>query len=360
MLTEIDEGIRMQRHQFRVLTWALVFYAICAWPLSVSAQELCGIDSIFYDGFETTTTNPATTTTPGAILSPGIATSITGPSLAVTVTYPANGATVNGPTTEIAGTFTGPTDTGITVNGVVAYTDGGNFLASAVPLQTGPNTINVAATTITGATASTSLSLTQGSATPSVVTLSVTRPTSYAPFLVNFTPTVGTLPGGATVTMLSIDYNGDGIDDVTNPTPGTPLTYLATQPNLYAARLTVKDSNNVTYTAYVHYLVEDARRQTGMLCDVYGYLKQRLTAQDSTGALTAIDPNTQAEFQPLFTNNASTLPAYVANLGNIVDGYLSGRTATFIVVRQNPDLTLSGYHMEYTQGADGTWRISGM
>lgn len=346
----------------RLLNWGLVLIAVCGCAIigTSQAQELCGIDSIFYNGFETSTGNPASTTAHGAILSPGVATSITGPSLAVTITYPVNGATVNGPTTEVAGSFTGPTDTGITVNGVVAYVDGGKFLASAVPLQAGSNTINVAATTITGNTASASIGLTQGSASPDAVTLSVARPESYAPFLVNFTPNVGTLPGGASVASLSIDYNGDGVDDVTNPSPGVTLTYLATQPNLYAARLTVTDSNNVTYTAYAHYMVEDLTRQSGMLCDVYGYMKQRLNAQDSAGALTAIDPNAQDEYQALFTNNASALPAYVVNLGNIVDGYLTGNTATFIVVRQNVDQTLSGFHIEFSQSADGTWRIAGM
>lgn len=325
----------------------------------LAAQELCGIDSIFYDGFEgAATTNPATTSSPGAILSSGIATSITG-STTVSITYPSNGATVNGTSTEIAGTFTGPVDTGIVVNGVIAATDGGNFLAS-VPLQSGSNTINVVATTITGSTASTSISLTQGSASPSPVTLSVLRPSAFAPFLVTFMPTVGALPGGGSLTSLSIDYNGDGTDDVTNPAPGATLTYLANTPNLYTARLTVVDSNHNTYTAYAHYLAQSFPRQSGMMCDVYGYMKQRLVAQDTSGALSAIDANTQPEFQDLFTNNASTLPAYVANLGNIVDGYVNGQSATFIVVRQNPDFTLSGYHMEYTQGADGTWRISGM
>jgi type IV secretory pathway VirB2 component (pilin) len=350
----------MRREHSWDWVFALITICGCAIGGTSQAQELCGIDSIFYNGFETTTSNPATTSSPGAIVSPGVATSINGPALSVTVTYPANSATVNGPTTEIAGTFTGPTDTGITVNGVVAYTDGGNFLASAVPLQAGSNTINVTATTITGGTASASIGVTQGSASLDAITLSVARPESYAPFLVSFTPNVGTLPGGATLKTLSIDYNGDGIDDVTNPPPGTPLTYLAAQPNLYAARLTVIDSNNVTYTAYAHYLVEDLTRQSGMLCDVYGYMKQRLTAQDSAGALTAIDPNAQNEYQALFTNNASTLPAYVANLGSIVDGYLTGNTATFIVVRQNTDQTLSGFHIEFSQSADGTWRIAGM
>ncbi len=247
-----------------------------------------------------------------------------------------------------------------TVNGVVAVADGGHFLASAVPLTSGANTISVSATTITGNTANASISLTQGSASPSPVALSVFRPSSFAPFRVTFQPTVGALPGGGSVTSLSIDYDGDGIDDVTNPSPGTALTYLAATPNLYTARLTVVDSNHNTYVAYAHYLVEDFRRQSGMLCDVYGYLKQRLIAQDTAGALTAIDPNAQDEFQPLFANNVASLPTYVANLGNIVDGYLTGRTGTFIVVRQNPNLTLSGYHLEFSQGADGTWRIAGM
>jgi hypothetical protein len=350
---------RKGERMMRCLRSLFMAAGICFGVPTTEAQELCGVDSIFYNGFESSTANPALTTTPGAILSQGTAASITG-SVSVSITYPANGATVNGPTTEIAGTFSGPTDTGITVNGVVAYADGGFFLASAVPLQAGSNSITVSAATLTGATNNAPLTLMQGSASPPVVSLNVARPVSYAPFLVSFTPTIGSLPGGATVQSFSIDYNGDNIDDVTNPAPGTPLTYLATVPNLYTARLTVHDSNNATYTAYVHYLVEDFKRQSGMLCDVYGYMKQRLTAQDTAGALSAIDPNAQDEYTDLFTNNASTLPAYVATLGNIVDGYLTGRTGTFIVVRQNPDQTLSGYHIEFAQGADGTWRISGM
>lgn len=120
------------------------------------------------------------------------------------------------------------------------------------------------------------------------------------------------------------------------------------------------DSNNVTYTAYARYLVKDFQRQSGMLCDVFGYMKQRLMAQDSAAALTAIDPTAQDEYQDLFNNNAASLPAYVANLGHIVDGYVTSRTATFIVVRQNPDQSLSGFHLEFSQADDGTWRIAGM
>jgi hypothetical protein len=341
----------MQR--FRLQRWGqVIVFLIAGLEGRIGiAQELCGIDSIFYNGFEVTSGNPAAASTPGGILSPGVATSITAGGLGVVITCP---------TTEIAGTFTGPTDTGITVNGVVAATDSGKFLASAVPLQSGSNTITVSAATLTGNSASASISLTQGSASPPVVALTVFPPVNYSPLLATFTTSIGALPGGATVNSVAIDYNGDGTDDITNPAPGTLLTYLATVPNLYAARLTVVDSNNVTYVAYAHYLVGNLSQQSGMFCDVYGYLKQRLTAQDTAGALTAIDPTAQVEYQTMFTNNASTLPAYVANLGNIVDGYMSGKTATMIVVRQNPDQTLSGFQIEISQGSDGTWRITKM
>lgn len=320
-------------------------------------QELCGIDSIFFGGFQSAVVgNAATTSTPGAILSPGISTSIIGP-VSASITYPSNGATISGASTEVAGTFVGPTNTGIVVNGVVAVADGGKFLAT-VPIQSGANTVNVVTTTMIGSTSNTSLSLTGAAAGP--VSLTVMRPSAYAPFLVRFLPTVGLLPSGATVSTLSLDYDGDGTDDITNPAPGTVLNYLANTPALYTARLTVVDSANNTYVAYARYLVQSFPRQSGMMCDVYAYLKDRLTAQDSSAALNALSPSTRPEFQSLFINNAASLPAYVATLGNIVDGYVNGRSATLIVVRQRADLSLSGYHMEYTQGADGTWRISGM
>lgn len=345
------------RHMNRIQVGLLLTF-LCSFATDTAwSQELCGIDSIFYNGFQSATTgNPAAASTPGAILSPGIAVSITG-SVSISTTYPSNGSTINGNSTEVAGTFIGPTNSGIAINGVVAVTDGGKFLAT-VPVQPGANTVNVVARTITGSTSTTSLSLTGAAAGP--VGLAVARPSAYAPFLVRFLPTVGALPGSATVSTLSLDYDGDGVDDITNPTPGAPLTYLANTPALYTARLTVVDSTNNTYVAYARYLVQSFPRQSGMLCDVYSYLKDRLTAQDSSAALNALDPNTRPEFQSLFTGNTASLAAYVATLGNIVDGYVNGRSATLIVVRQNPDLTLSGYHMEYTQGADGTWRISGM
>jgi len=349
----------MSFHGLRLL--CLFFSVVTTTCATTAYAELCGIDSIFASGFQTDTSNPALSSTPGAVSSPGTAVSITTSSpITLTTTYPASGSTINGPTVDVAGTFVGPTNTGITVNGMVAYADGGQFLAVGVPMIAGSNTLTVSATTLNGQTGTTSVSVSQCSTSSDPIALNVSRRLAYAPYRMVFSPSIGTLPDGGTAQTVSIDYNGDGTDDVTNPSSSTTLTYLASTANLYTARLTVVSTNHTTYTTYTRYFVEDFKRQSGMLCDVYGYMKERLNAQDTSGALTAVGANAQDEFQPMFTNKASALPAYVANLGNIVDGYIDGRSGTFLVVRQKADLTLAGYHIEFSQNADGTWRIAGM
>jgi len=327
------------------------------------AQEVCGIDSIFADGFEAApATYPPLASLPGVIQSPGAAVSIIGPgTFSVSIASPANGAVIASTATEVTGTYTGPTDTGIVVNGHVASVDGGNFYVANLNLQPGSNTLNVTATKLTGETATSSISVTQTSSAVPVL-LNLGRVASYAPFRVHFYPVIGTFPGGATVQSVAIDYNGDNVDDVTNPAPGADLNYLAQQPGLYRARLTVKDSNNVTYIAYHNYLVEDFPRQSGMLCDVYGYMRTKLSAAspDINGALVAVHPTEQSKFQSIWTTFGSALPAFATNLGVIATGTLDGIFGNFLVVRQNPDNSLSGFRMEFLQDDSGVWRISDM
>lgn len=208
----------------------LLLCALGLLPAFAAGQELCGIDSIFYDGYEVATSNPASASAPGAISSPGIAISITGPTLSASVSYPASGATADGPGVDVVGSYTGPTDTGITVNGVLASVDGGHFLAPAVPLQPGANTLNVVAANISGGSATATSSVTRGLATAAPVQLHVIRRVGFAPMQIEFSPSVGVLPNGATQSALAIDYDGDGVDDISNPAPGTPLTWQATQP----------------------------------------------------------------------------------------------------------------------------------
>src|SRR5207244_4576516 len=61
--------------------------------------------------------------------------------VSVSIASPPNGATINADTVTVSGTFQGPANTGITVNGIAAIVTGGTFIVAAVPLQPGANTL---------------------------------------------------------------------------------------------------------------------------------------------------------------------------------------------------------------------------
>ncbi len=258
------------------------------------------------------------------------------------------------------GSFSGPTNTGIVINGVRAYISGNQFLAPAVSIAAGGTSLTATATKLTGETTTATVNATGGTASP--VSLVIGRAAGFSPLRATFTYTIGTLPGNAPVQYVGLDYTADGTDDAVNPTIGTDLTYVVAQAGVYHARLTVRDSNNTTYLADAYYVVRSAPELSGMLCDVYGYMKQRLgqASPDIPGALNAIHPNARDEYQGMFTSGSSSLPSYVANLGSIVAGTVSDDFASYLVARRNPDQSLSGYHIEFSQDANGVWRISDM
>lgn len=349
--------MRLQRWMHCGITGCLAVGAGCG----VVRAETCGIDSIFANGFEVSAPGGNIDDTPGALQSPGIAQSIIGPpTFSIDITYPTPDAIVSGATTAVVGTITGPTNTGIVVNGIQAFVAGNQFLAATIAVDTSSTALTATATKLTGETATATVNATGAAAPP--VSLVVGRAAGFAPLRAVFAYSIGALPSGGVVQYVGLDYTADGTDDIVNPPPGTALSYLVSQPGVYKARLTVRDNNDVTYTADAYYAARNAPELGGMLCDVYGYMKQRLgqASPDIPGALHAIHPNSRDEYQGMFNAGSSNLPAYVANLGSIAAGAIGNDFASYLVVRKKPDETLSGFHMELSQDETGVWRISDM
>jgi hypothetical protein len=323
--------------------------------------ETCGIDSIFANSFESVAPGGSVDGTPGALQSPGITQSIVGPpGFSIAITYPAPGSTIAGSSTAIVGTFNGPTNTGVVINGVRGYVVDNQFFAPAVPVDIAGTALDAIGTKLTGETATSTVNVIGGASVP--VKLIVGRSAGFSPFRAVFTYSIGALPGGAGVQYIGIDYNADGTDDVVNPPLGTTLASIATISGVYHARLTVQDTNSVTYISDAYYAVRSASELSGMLCDVYGYMKQRLgqPSPDIPGALNAVLASARDEFEGMFTDGSGSLPSYVGNLGSIVSGAIGEDFGSYLVVRLNPDQTLSGYPMEFSQDATGVWRISDM
>lgn len=85
--------------------------------------------------------------------------------LMIAVTDPPDGFTTTSDSLTVTGTFAGPPNTRITVNGVEATLAGGHF-SSQVTLALGANSIDIVATSPDGAATSTSLQVSRSNGAP--------------------------------------------------------------------------------------------------------------------------------------------------------------------------------------------------
>lgn len=294
----------------------------------------------------------------GGVPSLGLERSINGSGpVSVVVTSPVAASTVNGRSVDVAGTFQGPVNTGITVNGVVAATANGQFLAAAVPIETGTNVLEVIATTLTGSTATASVTI-QGSADPAplaIEAVDLVGQVGFGPFQAVFRVNLDHIPSATTVSNIGLDFNGDGLAEYRGATlDGAPNAYTFPRPGLYRARV---DVNQRQIVAYRYILVRDRVAQRSMLCDIYGYLRDRLAAQDLIGTADVFHPDRRTEYLDLFATLGTQMPTFAERLGTVVDGQFSGNMAELTLVRDQNDETRSGYPLRLMQGSDGVWRI---
>ena len=329
----------------------------------VEPTEMCGLDP--WSAPNDPTGFVPLTQLSGIVYTPGLAKDITGTGpLSVQIDTPNDGAMLTSSSVDVVGTFFGPQNTGITVNGVVAHTVNGHFLASDVSLAGGSNEISVQATTLTGAKAAKAINATQAGADLSPVTLTVDGrrgASGPAPFQIDFNVEIGALPNNAPVKSIAIDADGDGIYESSATTlANLPAGFIYNLPGIYSASLKVMDNRGNEYLARRTVLIQDPVAHRYMLCDIYAYLKDRLNAQDAIGASNAHQPLTQAKYLPFYQALGFNMPASAQMLGSVANGFVGNGYAELTIVRDNTNQTRSGFPLRMTQGTDGVWRISEM
>jgi hypothetical protein len=319
--------------------------------------EMCGLDP-------RTTPNDPTGFVPitqlsGAVYTPGIAQDITGDgNLSVVISYPAANALIADMTVDVVGTFVGPTNTGITVNGIVASTVNGQFLVSGVPLTTGSNTLTITATTLPGAQATTSRVVNQGGSV-SPLSLTVDSSTGASGFLPK-TVTFDVAVAGA-IQSIAIDTDGDGTYDYTAASlESLPTSFIYSRSGAYPVTLKAVDNSGNTYHVTRWVLIQDHAATRNMLCDIYGYLKDRLMAQDAAAASHTYQPYMQGQYQSLFIALGANMPSAAVALGTVANGFIGHGYAEMTLIRDNSNLSRNGFPLRMTQGIDGVWRISEM
>ena len=295
----------------------------------------------------TPTPRPAATPTPPA------------GSVSITITDPTPGATIGADRFNVRGTFQGPTNTGVTVNGRIAYTGGGRYIANDVPLAVGTNTITVIATGPDGRFSTASVDVTATGGTPNAsFTADVTK--GMAPLTVLFTYSFNSYGiGPAGFRKLAIDFDGDGHDDYRTTTPWGSVQNAYSAPGLYLAVLTVTDTAGKLYKADIGIEVDTAGAMDGLFQSVWNPMNAALTRGDVTGALVYLNSSAQERYGRVFNDLISDMPAIVSSYSAPQRVSVQGEFLEYAINR-----VIDGenqiFFVYLLRDGDGVWRMDSL
>jgi len=339
-----------------------------------SAQEVCGLSSVQFDaligdGFESLAAPAAASSAVVAIppsggkaRAPGRAglgrplghaeRILTGVAPTIAILTPVAGASLPGRAFEARGTFTGPLNTGVTVNGVAARTFGNLWVSTGLRPPAGSFVIDAVAHGFDGQSAAASRTVDLGSAEPALE-LRPAAPGDLAPATIGFR--LG-FPFGALLTNLRIDFDGDGFDDYSGPLATAPTSFLYANPGFYTARAQADVDGNPT-TAEATVVIADVVANRLRACAVYGELRAALTANDLEATLLTFIPHQREALRPFFTALGDNRPVFATRLGTIANGYIGMDGANLRVLRIEAGQPVA-YPFEAVADEEGVWRIN--
>jgi hypothetical protein len=336
--------------------WCALAFAL---PAATFAQENCGYAvSLLQSRFEAGEQPPS-------VVLPPLNTPLT-----LGVDGLVQGQNVGTDLIQVFGPYTGPVNTGITVNGQAVATTDTRYASSYMRLEPGANTIDIVATTMDGATQTISRSINYVANLASDVELFADGTAGLAPARVNFELRYRIPATQTTLTRVEIDYQGDGtfeFDSTTLPS-SISANYDRLGEYLPTIRLSFDDGNGATplevRTATTRVMLETLARARQTLCFVYYTMKQRLQPGQSgiVSALNTLTPDLRPEYQQFWTDLGANLGNTANLLGEVVDGRISETMAEYIVAIPDPALPgdFFGFPVVFRRSLDGVWRISEM
>jgi hypothetical protein len=348
----------MRSSQRLELSVALTAVLTACLSVNAEAQERCGLrPSLMTSGFERgeqpiLVSLPAPTTP-----------------LSLAVDFPLEGQTINGSQLQVFGSYTGPANTGITINGTrYAVTDGSQFTFGKFSLPNGPQTFTVSATTVDGVTATVVRNVIISASAKDNVTLTAASRGGFAPFRTEFSLTTSPPVGQTNVTRFEIDLDGNGVFEFDGGSVPALLTSEYPSAGIYLAkaRVTFDDGQATTPVAVrqaqfrIH--VESVAFTRLTLCSVYYDMKHRLQAGQITSAGALLSTKIRSRFVTAWNLQSTTISTTASRLGEITNGQLSNVSANFqVALPIAGSLGLfRGFPLLFARGADGVWRISGM
>ena len=266
---------------------------------------------------------------------------------------PQANATINAGTVNIIGVFVDENNSGINVNGETACTYNNNFYINNLPLTTGDNTLTATYTTSNGGTDSTSIEVSQSGSTS--YKLSADKNCGIAPLNVTFELE----KGSNVIQQLDVDYDNDGIIDVTSTTPSTViLQHNYSAPGVYPVTVWLT-SGTTTQQLSLNIVVNDELAESNALKAIWGDMKTKLLSGNHAGAIQYLTPEGVRAYSGIFTSLMPYMAEFYNEITEIEPISISNEIASFAMLRVEGGETKM-YIVNYSKGSDGVWRIHSM
>lgn len=274
-------------------------------------------------------------------------------SLSLDVASPVVGASVVGDSVNVFGTFQGPANTGITVNGLVANISGNKFAASNVSLESGSNTLTVTATTVDGITVTKTIIVTSTGAAPYRV--SADPPGGVAPLGVTFSIDNYST---STVQRIDVDFEGDGVIDLTTADAASVITHTYALPGIFPATVVISDSEG-RHVQTVPISVQDPTQMDQMFKALWNGMNNALIAKNKAKALEYLNNHAKVKYGPVFDALMPYFAGIVGSYSPLQRVSISADIGEYAVNR-----TIRGVNniflIYFLKDADGVWRLDAM
>jgi beta-lactam-binding protein with PASTA domain len=280
-----------------------------------------------------------------------------GPSVSVMITSPPGQSSIAGDTVSIQGLVAGMSNVGVTVSGAhhPAVVLDNKFVATDVPIQTGPNTITVTATdATTGQTATTSIDITGTG--PAPVTIAAEPETGLAPLPVSFNVT---WQAQWVPVKINADFNGDGTVDYNSADLTAKPTYTYPAFGIYQASFVLTNAQGATQTVTVPLVVQDETALDQKFQTIWGEFTGSLSVANATGAASYFLPESRDKYLNAFNALGSKLPSIVSTFSAMTKSVITSSYGEYLITR-NINGTDYAFFVYFRQASDGTWAMESL
>jgi cysteine-rich repeat protein len=277
--------------------------------------------------------------------------------LGLTISEPQNGSTLTSDRVRVRGSITGPPNTGVTVNGMVATVHGGFFTADDVPLRAGLNTILATTTTADDDTLSTSVGVMVDQATPPQLSIRAIASSPIAPIRVRFE---FDLRSNSPATSVQVDLEGDGVIEFSTDDPSTLPEFTYTAPGLYSPRIIVGDEAGALREARTTVVAHAFADLDAILQTAWSSINTALLAGDLDAALVRVSRSSRPRLGAAWRNLLPHLPTIIPGYSGPLAYTIRDGVANYFVTRAGGGSTKLYFVAFLRDPADGVWRLDAM